>query len=111
MSRGKEGATVPPGRVLFLANRGTKPSLQLGKHGLFAHVLIDGLKGAADKEGYEPDGVVTVDELGEYMKKEYGDQVRKLAKADEDREQQTFVLGSRSSRFELTRNPAVVAKV
>jgi C-terminal peptidase prc len=112
MSTGKEDAPVPPGRVLFLANRGNKPSLQLGKHGLFAHVLLDGLKGAADIEGYEPDGVVTVDELGEYMKKEYGNQVRKLTKTDEDREQQQlFILGSRSSRFELTRNPAVVAQV
>src|SRR5207244_2001523 len=45
------------GRVAYLANIGLKPSIDLEKHGLFAKVILDGLKGAADKEGYEPDGV------------------------------------------------------
>jgi C-terminal peptidase prc len=111
MATTKEDTTVPPGRVLFLANLGTRPALDLGKHGLFTHVLLKGLQGAADKEGYEPDGIVTVDELSEYLKKEYNGQIRQHAKTDEERAQQLVVLGGRSSHFELTRNPAVVAQV
>ena len=45
---------------------------------MFTKVLIDGLKGAADKDGYEPDGVVTVDELDTYLEKE----MPKLARAE-----------------------------
>src|SRR5206468_3731830 len=58
-----------PGRVLFLASgSGRFLSPDADKHGTFTQALLDGLKGKADKEGYEPDGVVTVDELGEYLK-------------------------------------------
>ena len=50
-------------RVLFLANSGLKRSLELKDHGVFARVLVDGLKGKADRDGYEPDGLITVGEL------------------------------------------------
>ena len=36
----------------------------------------DHVKGAADKEGYEPDGAVTVDELVEYLDKKLTELVR-----------------------------------
>src|SRR5581483_1747546 len=53
----------PEGRVVILATDGFTQSIDLKDSGLFAKVNIDGLKGAADKDGYESDGAVTVEEL------------------------------------------------
>jgi C-terminal peptidase prc len=97
-----------PGRILFLATNGLHPSLDLEKHGLFTHVLLDGLKGGADKEGYEPDGLVTVDELSTYFEKNLPDLARKHGKTNEEKTQQHFVLG-RGSHYVLTSNPAASA--
>src|SRR5208283_2876206 len=68
----KEDHQLPVGKVVFLATNGLKPSLDLEKQGLFTQALLDGLKGAADKEGYESDGVVTVDELVKFLEKQVG---------------------------------------
>jgi C-terminal peptidase prc len=106
-----EEKPVPTGRVVFWATMGMGQALDLDKHGSFAQVILDGLSGKADKEGYEPDGLVTVDELAEYVDKELGGLVRKHAKTREERRLYPFVIGGRSSHFELTRNPAVTAKV
>ena len=106
-----EDRPVPAGRVVFLANLGLKPSLDLADHGVFAQALLDGLKGAADKEGYGPDGYVTVDELVLYMSKEVPELVRKYGKTREEKEQRDYVFGGRTSHYELTRNPAVASIV
>ncbi len=107
-----EEKATPSGRVVFFATMGLGQAFDLEKHGSFTQVLLDGLSGKADKEGYEPDGVVTVDELAEYLDKELGAIVRKhTTKAREERKLYPFVIGGRSSHFELTRNPAVTAKV
>jgi C-terminal peptidase prc len=111
LGNANEDHPAPQGRVLFLATDGLKPSLDLGNHGLFAKVLLDGFKGAADKEGYEPDGVVTVDELAEYFIKELPELARQHGKTKEEKEQRPLVLGSRGSHFELTTNPAVADKI
>ena len=65
----EEGQDRTPGRVVFLANRPTSPSLDGPDHGIFAMALLDALKGAADTDGKEADGLVTVDELTEYLDK------------------------------------------
>src|SRR6266849_3961314 len=106
-----EEKPVPTGRVVFWATMGLGQAIDLEKHGSFTQVLLDGLAGKADKEGYEPDGIVTVDELAEYVDKELGGLVRKHAKTREERRLYPFVIGGRSSHFELTRNPAVTAKI
>jgi C-terminal peptidase prc len=102
--------TPAPGRVIFLANNGLKPSLDLEKHGLFAHTVLHGLKGAADKEGYEPDGLVTVDELVEYLNKEMPTLIRTHGKTKEEKEQTHISLGARGNHFIVTRNPAAAPK-
>ncbi|HXG11193.1 MAG TPA: S41 family peptidase [Gemmataceae bacterium] len=110
-SDGSEEGAPAPGRVVFLATNGLSTSHDLKDHGLFAQVLLDGLKGAADKEGYEPDGVVTVEELTTYVNKELPEQARRLITAKTDKIQEHFVLGGRSHHFPLTSNPAVASKV
>lgn len=108
---GKEDAETNVGRVVFLAGRGLAPSLELAEHGVFTQVLLDGLKGSADKEGYEPDGWITVDELTEYLNRELPALVRKNGKTKEEREQVPFVRTGQPSHFRLTRNPEATAKV
>src|SRR5262245_31535824 len=99
-----------PGRVAFLATNGLSVSLDLKEHGLFTYALLDGLKGAADKEGYEPDGLVTIGELTEYLGKTMPDLAKKHGQ-DEEQDQVHYVLGDRTSLTPLTTNPAVAAKV
>ena len=74
-------------------------------------MLLDGLKGAADKEGYEPDGVVTVDELATYVEKELPELARKHGQNETEKGQRPFVLGNLPNHFQLTQNPAVIGKV
>jgi C-terminal peptidase prc len=111
-TQGKEDHDAPaPGRVVYLATSGRQPSLILENHGLFTTAVIEGLKGAADKEGYEPDGVVTVEELTTYLDKQVPDLVHKHGKTKEEKGLTHFVLGLRSTNFVVTKNPAVTAKV
>jgi C-terminal peptidase prc len=101
----------PPGRVLLLATDGTTQALDLPRHGLFTQLLIDGLKGAADEEGYEPDGVVTANELINYLEKR-GRQLA-LAYGKTPAEQQQTIRYSRGpeSNFVITRNPTAMRKI
>jgi carboxyl-terminal processing protease len=108
---GTEDHAPVPGRAVFLATNGLATSLDLEKHGVFTEAVVDGLKGAADKEGYEPDGVVTVPELTEYLDKEIPALTHKFGKTDEQKGQAYFPLGGRANQFSLTHNPAVAAKV
>src|SRR5262249_37676050 len=96
-------------RALFLASLGLTLSPDTDKHGIFTEVLLDGLKGAADREGYEPDGSVTVDELREYVDKELPERTQKLAKADKA-ERMFSHAEVHSSHFVITHNPSAAAK-
>jgi C-terminal peptidase prc len=108
---GTEEHAPVQGRAVFLATTGTSQVIDLDKHDAFIKVVVDGLKGAADKDGYEPDGVVTVDELTEYLDKDLPDVLRENGKTREQKEDAHLVLGGRGSHFVLTRNPAAEAKV
>jgi carboxyl-terminal processing protease len=107
---GSEEEGAKPGRALFLATNGLTPSLDLKDHGVFAEAVLKGLEGAADKDGYEPDGLVTVEELTEYLNKEMRELVRTNGKTKEQKEQFFIALGGRSNHYVLTNNPAVEAK-
>jgi C-terminal peptidase prc len=97
-------------RVVFLANPGLKPSLTVDGHGAFAKVLVDGLGGKADIEGYGPDGLITVEELAKYVRKELPKIARAQGKSDDERGQVPVVLEGQLTNFVLERNPAVAAK-
>jgi len=106
----KEEHSLPPGRVIFMASNVIAKHLDADDHGIFTKVLLDGLKGKADTDGYEPDGVVTVDELQNYLEKEMPPLIRNLGTTREEKEQNAFIWGSRNSHFVLTKNPAVAPK-
>ena len=107
---GSEDHLPATGRAVFLATNGLSASLDLEKNGAFTQVVADGLKGAADKEGYEPDGLVTVDELAEYLDKNLPEVVRKNGKTKEEKAQMHWVLGGRINHYGITRNPTAYDK-
>jgi len=105
LSQGDENKDPQPSRVLFIANSGSKLSLDLDKHGVFAQSLLNGLKGKADSYGYEPDGNITVTELAKYVRKEVSELARANGKTKEEREQKAGVLEAQSTDFIVAYNP------
>jgi C-terminal peptidase prc len=101
-----EDRPAAPGRVLFLATNGMNAMIDTKDHGLFMKVILDGLRGAADTEGYGPDGLVTVDELVEYLDKTMPELVRKYGRTEVEKRLHSHILESRAVHFPLTRNPA-----
>ncbi len=99
-----------PGRVIFLATNGLTASPDLKDHGLFAAAVLAGLKGEADKDGYEADGHVTVDELTEYLNKKVPDLKREHNLVEKQDRRAHFIIGGRSSHFALTTNPKAYPK-
>jgi C-terminal peptidase prc len=90
---GKDDPEAPVvGRVLFLSNNGLKPSLDLKDRGAFGKVLADGLKGKADTEGYEGDGLITVSELAKYLRTNLADLNRTTGTTKEQKEQRPIIL-------------------
>jgi carboxyl-terminal processing protease len=108
---GSEDHLPKAGRVLFLATNGLSASLDLKDHGLFTEALLDGLKGGADKDGYEPDGSITVEELTKYLEKKIPQLAGKFGKTEEEKLQLHYVLGVHGNHFALTKNPEVADKV
>ncbi|HXD88327.1 MAG TPA: S41 family peptidase [Urbifossiella sp.] len=111
----KHDSVRPQDRLLLLSGFVSSDSLAKGEHSLFASTLIDALKGAADKppynEGYEPDGLVTVAEMLKYLEKEYPNQARQIGKTDKEKEAIAVPIGSRTSHFAITKDPAETARV
>lgn len=99
-----------PSRVVFLANNGLKPSQNLGEHGIFAQAVIEGLKGKADAEGYEPDGNITVGELAKFVRKEQHRLALENGKSDEEKGQLPIVLEGQTNEFIVSHNPKVHPK-
>lgn len=99
------------GRVLFLATPTGTSSIDLKDHGIFAKVILEGLRGPADKQGYEPDGVVTVDELTEYLNKELPTLAAREGATEKEQQQHPWIVGGQSAHFVLSKNPKVQPKV
>ncbi|MCE9530758.1 MAG: caspase family protein, partial [Planctomycetes bacterium] len=107
----KDDAEPPPGRSVLLAGFGSNPVVLVdGKQGIFTKAVIDGLRGAADKDGYEPDGVVTIDELNKYLESVIPDLARKYGKTEEAKNQLPIYL-AKSSHYIVSKNPGVTEKV
>ena len=102
---------IPRDRILMLSSFPANEPLLKGENSLFASVMMDGLKGAADTFGYEPDGVISMDELAKYAEKELAEGARKLGKTQKEKESEPFIIGEETSRFALSKNPAVTASV
>ena len=107
-----DGEQPPPqDKVVMLASIPANPPLALGDAGLFAATALEALKGAADTDGYEPDGLVVVDELVKYLETKIPAQARKLGKTVAEKEAVPFIVGEETAHFALTTNPKLTAKV
>jgi carboxyl-terminal processing protease len=102
-------AEPPPGRVVLRSGNGIQLPLVDGKNGLFTSVIADGLRGKADADGYEPDGIVTLDELVKYADKHIPEKAATIGKTPEEKLQALRFFG-RGIHFTLTRNPEAAAK-
>lgn len=98
-------------RVFMLGTTPAADPLTKGENGLFAALVLEALKGAADKDGYEADGLVTVDELAKFIEKEMPDQSRALGKTAKEKESEPFLVGEETSHFPVTTNPKLTAEV
>jgi C-terminal peptidase prc len=102
-------AEPPQGRVVFRSGNGIQPTINDGKNGLFTAVVAEGLRGKADTDGYEPDGVVMLDELVKYADKHVPERAATIGKTPEEKQQFPRFFG-RGVHFELTHNPEAAAK-
>lgn len=98
-------------KLLILSARPMQAPLAVGDHGLLAAGVLDALKGKADREGYGPDGLVTADELTEYLEKEAAAMARSIGTTTVEKETVPFFAGEQTSHFPITRNPAFTATV
>ena len=106
-----EENTAITGRAVYLANSGLTTSPDPEKDGIFTYAILEALKGKADKDGYEPDGVVTTDELGVYLDKEVSELARKYGKGEAQKDQYARIFESPSTHFVITRNPVVASQI
>ena len=107
-----KGEQPPPqNKVVILATVPTSPPLSVGDSGLFARTLLTAFRGEADTDGYEPDGLVVVDELVKYLEKKMPEQSRAIGKTTAEKESAPFIVGEETSHFALTKNPKVTPKV
>lgn len=107
----EESGTIHDKLVMLSAIPINDPILTKGENGLFAATVAEALKGAADTDGYEPDGLITVDELVKYVEKTATEEARKLGKTAKEKEAVPFVAGEEVSHFVVTKNPAVTPVV
>jgi C-terminal peptidase prc len=101
----------PHDRVVMLSTIPSSEPLEKDGRGVFASTLIDALKGKADSEGYEADGLVTMDELVKYVEKEVADTARTIGKTQKEKEAVPYIVGEETSHFVVTKNPALTDAV
>lgn len=98
-------------KLIILATTPSHDPLAKDGHGLLAIATIDALKGKADTEGYEPDGMIMADELTKYLEKEGGNLARSVGKNTKEKESVPFIVGEETSHFPLSKNPVVTPTV
>lgn len=89
----KEESVRPQDRLMLLSGFIGSESIARGENSLFGSLALEALKGKADedaayRDGYEPDGLVTTDELIKYLDKELPNEARKLGKTNKEKEAQ-----------------------
>ena len=104
--KGEEAPLPHDKLVVMSAIPGYDPVVK-GEHSAFTAVMLDALRGKADTEGYEPDGVVTVDEFTKYVEREAQNEARKLGQTQKEKESIPYVVGEETSHFVMTTNPVV----
>ena len=110
---GEERGEQPPphDKVVMLASIPANPPISVGENGLFATTALEALRGAADTDGYEPDGLVVVDELVKYLEAKIPAKTRELGKTPQEKEAVPFIVGEETAHFVMAKNPALTPTV
>jgi C-terminal peptidase prc len=103
----REDKEPPTNKLVVLATTPAHPPLSKGGNGLFATTAVEALRGKADTDGYEPDGLVTVDEFAEFVEKQITDAARTIGTTTAEKEAVPFFSGKATSHFPITTNPKV----
>ncbi len=93
-------------KVIALSYLPGNDPIVVENNGLFVHTAVKALRGAADTDGYEADGVVTVDEFGKYLDQEVTNQARILGKTTSEKEGVPVVVGMSTAHFVISKSPA-----
>lgn len=93
-------------KVIVLSYLPGNDPIVVGDQGLFAKTVVEALNGNADKDGYEADGVVTVDELSKYLEKEVTDKARNLGKTTAEKEAVPVMVGTSTAHFAISKSSA-----
>ncbi len=107
------GEGQAPGRVVFTPTYASgygKAPMDGPDHDAFTMSLLEGLKGAADADGDEADGVVTVDELATFLNKKVPELAHIYGKTEQEMGLYAGVLTGPNSHFMLSRNPGPYAR-
>ena len=110
-SEDAEDANITRPFVLLSANRGFAPTPETEKGGLFMNLALEALGGKADKFGGEADGVVTVDELVEYLSKNYIAEAPKVLQQKTLEREQYPYFRVQSTHFPLAVNTEAAEQV
>lgn len=115
-NRDEDGEKMPAkNKVLLLSASPLNTPLAKAGRGLFTATALAALRGAADAdgyhEGYEADGVVTVDELAKYVEKTAPAQAREVGTTNLEKETNPVLIGEELSHFPLTANPKAMPGV
>ncbi len=101
-----DDSTLTKPFMLMAANSGLEPSIEMENHSLFMQLILEGMKGKADRFGKEADGIISVDELAEFV----GEELVKKATSMNKRSQFPLIRG-RSTHFPVAFNPAALESV
>lgn len=93
-------------KVIALSYLPGNDPITVGEQGLFVKSVVDALRGDADKDGYEADGVVTVDEFAKYLDKEVTEKARTLGKTTGEKEAVPVVVGVSTAHYSISKTPA-----
>lgn len=108
VSEDAEEDTQTENFILLSASRGHSghSSPETDRGGLFMNLILDALGGKADKFGDEADGIITVQELAEYVAKNYLVEAPKLLGTKTLESARYPFFATRSAHFGLASNPA-----
>lgn len=107
----KDDNALPQDHAFMLGSIPSQDPLSKDGHSIFSSLVVEGLKGKADVEGYGPDGLVTIDELVKYLDKTLPEATRAAGTTDKEKEARPFYSGMATSHFPITKNPAETAGV
>ncbi len=101
-----DDSQLPKPFMLLAANSGLEPSIEEENHSLFMKLILEAMNGKADRFGKAADGIISVDEMVEYV----GEELVKKASVLNKRSQFPLIRG-RSTHFPVAFNSTALEAI